>query len=380
MTTFIDALPVLLDVIDLLDVSTLRALRHTCRHTHHLITSYESSIVKRLWDRSHDRYSFPQCNFEEPSSLKDLSRLDSVYRLACTVVSSEQPIGWHGTLMKGIEPNEAFGDELRARVTKGLLIWHTLSRLSTGVTTRDNATNQKRFRWARMHRSNDPTSRQKAVEEGVLGVWQNYLDSLPSDDLVNLVLTEQCVKGKIRLDGVRTGIESTRNSKTGLRKVIEWRRPLWSAVEMDREPDALRWLVNYLLRRGPKLLADLWCGDSATASTAESQVLADIRSKSLKLILLEDETRAELMRKVRRPIDPSVPGCDNAYSEACEYYMSTFHFRKDLSAYQGTRQEVLTRRHDETFAAIMSTWVCTMGSSERPGAWRKQFTTRCWRY
>ncbi|KAI4278314.1 MAG: hypothetical protein LQ337_001083 [Flavoplaca oasis] len=207
-----------------------------------------------------------------------------------------------------------------------------------------------------MHRSNDPTSRQKAVEEGVLGVWQNYLDSLPSDDLVNLVLTEQCVKGKIRLDGVRTGIESTRNSKTGLRKVIEWRRPLWSAVEMDREPDALRWLVNYLLRRGPKLLADLWCGDSATASTAESQVLADIRSKSLKLILLEDETRAELMRKVRRPIDPSVPGCDNAYSEACEYYMSTFHFRKDLSAYQGTRQEVLTRRHDETFAAIMSTW------------------------
>ncbi|KAL8894227.1 MAG: hypothetical protein Q9192_004504 [Flavoplaca navasiana] len=282
--------------------------------------------------------------------------------------------------MRGIKPNEAFGDELRARVTKGLLIWHTLSRLSTGVTTGDSAIDQKRFRWARMHRSNEPTSRQKAVEEGVLGVWQNYLESLPSDDLVNLVLTEQCVKGKIRLEGVRTGIESRRNSKTGLRTVIEWRRPLWSAVEMDREPDALRWLVNHLLRRGPKILADLWCEDPMVALEAESQVLASIRGKSLKLILLEDETRNELMRKVRRPIEPSVQGCDNAYSEACEYYMSTFHFRKEPSAYQGTRQGVLAQRHDETLAAIMSTWVCTMGSTERPGAWRKQFTTRRWRF
>ena len=357
MTTFIDALPVLLNVIDLLDVSTLRALRHTCRPTHDLITNYEWSIVKRLWDRSHDRYSFPQCSFEEPSSLKDLSRLDSAYRLACTVASSKQPIGGHGILMRGIEPNEAFGDELRARVTKGFLIWHTLSRLSTGVTTRDNATDQKRFRWARMHRSNDPISRQKAVEEGVLGVWQSYLESLPSDDLVNLVLTERCVRGKIRLDGVRTGIGSRMNSKTGLRTAIDWRRSLWGAVKMDREPDALRWLVNYLLRRGPTILADLWCEDPMVALEAQSQVLAGIRGKSLKLILLEDETRNELMRKVRRPIQPSIQDCDNAYSEAWAYYTSTFHFRKEPSAYQGIRQEVLAQRHDETLAAIMSTWI-----------------------
>ena len=380
MTTFLDALPILLDVIDLLDVPTLRALRHTCRPTHHLVTSYESSIVKRLWDHSHERYSFPQCNIKEPSSLRDLSRLDSAYHLACTTVASEQPIGWYGTLMRGIEPNESFGDELRARVTKGILIWHRLSCLSTSVTTKDHATNPKRFRWARMHRPHDPASRQKAVEEGVLGVWQNYLDSLPSDDLVNLVLTEQCVKGKVRRDGVQTGIESRRNSKTGLRTVTEWKRPLWSAVEMDREPDALRWLVIYLLRKGPKMLADLWCEDPATASATQSNILADIHSKSMNLVFLEDKTRNELMHKVHRPIEPSVPGCENAYSEACEYYMSTFHFRKDLSAYQGSRQEILARRHDETFAAIMTTWVCTMGSSERPGAWRKQFTTRRWRF
>ncbi|KAL8754201.1 MAG: hypothetical protein Q9199_004512 [Rusavskia elegans] len=380
MSTFIDALPILLDVIDLLDVPTLLALRHTCRSTHHLITSYESSIVNRLWDCSRERYCFPQCMIGKPESFKDLSRLDSAYHLACIAVASEQPIGWYGTLMRGIEPNEAFGNELRARVTKGLLVWHTLSCLANRVTSIDNDTNRRRFRWAKIHRSNKPTSRQKAVEQAVLGVWQNYLDSLPSDDLVNLVLTEQCVTGKIRFDGTQTGIESSRSSLAGMRTVIEWRRPLWSAVEMDREPDALHWLVAFLLRSGPGLLANLWCEDLTTKRVAESHVLAEIRSKSLKLILLQNETRGQLMRKVRRPIDPAVPGCDNAYCEACEYYMSTFHFRKDLSAYQGSRQELLLQRHEETFAAIMNTWVCSMGGSERPGAWRKQFTTRRWRF
>ncbi|KAL8851771.1 MAG: hypothetical protein Q9221_003381 [Calogaya cf. arnoldii] len=380
MPTLIDALPVLLEVIDLLDVSSLLALRHTCRSTHHFISSYESSIVNGSWNRSHARYSFPECRIEKPKSLKDLFRLDSAYQLACTVVASEQPIGWHGTLMRGIGPNEAFGDELRARVTKGLLVWHTLSCIANHVTAVDNETNKRRFQWAKIHVSKEPTSRQKGIEEGVLGVWGNYLDSLDSHDIVNLVLTEQCVKGKIRLDGVRTGVESKRTSRTGMRTVIEWRRPLWSAVEMDREPEALRWLVFFLLRKGPGILTGLWCENPTTASAAESQVLADICSKSLKLILLEDKTRNEFIRKTRRPIKPAVPGCDNAYNEACEYYMSTYHFRTDFSAYQGTRQEVLARRHDETLAAIMTSWVCTLGTSERPGAWRKQFTTRRWRF
>ncbi|KAL8996693.1 MAG: hypothetical protein Q9169_003865 [Polycauliona sp. 2 TL-2023] len=178
-----------------------------------------------------------------------------------------------------------------------------------------------------MHRPHQPTSRQKAVEEGLLEVWQAHLDGLPADDLVNLVLTEQCVKGKIRLDGVRTGIQSRRTSKTGMRTITEWRRPLWSAVEMDREPEALRWLVYYVLRQGPGLLADLWCEDLSIASAAESRVLADVQSKSLKLMLLEDQTRSKFMRYVRRPLVPSVPGCDNTYSEACEYYMDAMLIR-----------------------------------------------------
>lgn len=380
MSAFINALPILLDVIDLLDVPTLLALRHTCRATHHSTTTYESSIVNRVWDCSRERYSFLQCMVERPESFKDLSRLDSAYHLACIAVASEQPIGWHGTLMRGIGPNELFGNELRARVTKGLLLWHTLSCLATRVTAIDDNTNKRRFPWAKLHSYNKPTSRQKAVEQGVLGVWQNYLDSLPSDDLVNLVLTQQCVTGKIRLDGVRTSTESRRASLAGMRTVIEWRRPLWSAVEMDREHDALHWLVTFLLRRGPGLLADLWCEDLAIKSAAESHVLEDIRSKSLELILLEFETRGRLMRQFRRPIDPAVPDCDNAYREACEYYMSTFHCRKDLSAYQGSRQEVLLQRHEEAYGAMMSTWECRMGGGERPGAWRKQFTTRHWRF
>ena len=380
MMTLIDALPVLLEVIDWLDVPTLLALRRTCRSTHRLITNYETSIVTGLWNRSCTRYDFTPTKIERPGSFKSLSRLESAYNLACVVVASEQPIGWHGTLMRGIEPEAAFGDELRARVTEGFLTWHTLSCLANSVTAEDEATHKRRFPWAKMHRPHEPTLRQRAVEEAVLQNWQAHLDDLTADNLVNLVLTEQCVKGKIRLDGVRTGVESRRTSKTGMRTITEWKRPLWSAVEMDREPDALRWLVYYVLRKGPGLLADLWCQDLAIASATKSRVLADVHGKSLKLILLEDQTRHQFMRSVRRPLVPSIPGCDNTYNEACEYYMSTFHFRKDLNVYQGSRQDVLSRRHDETFAAIMSSWVCNLGMGERPGAWRKQFTTRCWRF
>ncbi|KAL8731542.1 MAG: hypothetical protein Q9166_003388 [cf. Caloplaca sp. 2 TL-2023] len=204
-----------------------------------------------------------------------------------------------------------------------------------------------------------PTSPQQDAEKDLFLIWRHYLESLSSDDLINFVLTDHCVQGKIRSDGAQS--------------VINGKRPLWSSVHTEREIDAVQWLNSYLLRKGPRLLSDLWSADSSIATEAEVHVRRESRKRSAKLALLEHETHYGTVCRFNRPIEPVNVHCETTYDEALCYYMSTFYARKDPGDYRLPRVEILAQRRFETQAASMNAVGWCMDYFEENWRWRMQY-------
>ena len=279
MSSLVDALPVLLDVIELLDIPTLLSLRHTCRSFHHLITAYESSIVKRQWENGRDRYDNTFCRIKKPETLKDLGRLDSAYHLAGIILNLDQSHTHDWVFVKQRQRElEKQPRILRANITEGLLFFHQLSVLANRAASDDrNVPSIKmRLSWAKAHLlgRRQPTLREKAIEEKVRVACRIHRSS-PAGPAKYPVTTEWYMRGGMRMN--RYG-----------RMAPMWKR-LSDAGFKGRHQAVYCW-VAILLRKGPGFLVRLWSEDAVTATAAESEVMAQILNKSPELIMLEFES------------------------------------------------------------------------------------------
>ncbi|KAL8719643.1 MAG: hypothetical protein Q9225_003365 [Loekoesia sp. 1 TL-2023] len=358
MDRFFGTPPVLLYVIDFLDVPSLLNFRSVNKSVNGLISCYQSSIAKHV-----ARNLCPKENVEElsdyhPATLKDLThfvRLSLARDLAIKAVASDQVPRIDWPAMKGVPPDDELGVEVRQRVQNGLIIISMLSSIHKRVVVQSSKTNTKGQTRIKAMCS------QEATEKELLRRYQEYLDPLTAADIVDLNIALWCIQGKTSFD---------HQAKGGS-------RDLWVEVMADREIEAIHWLTYHLARNGLDLIDSLWSENQTIAGKAKAKIQADIKTKSRKVINMESSTfRRLLNRRLRECAQESERATHPPYisrtgEEALIYCESTFACRIG-PFYKGLPPDMIALLRQDAAFASATRIQCNLGGRGKKGAWRKE--------
>ncbi|KAL9016921.1 MAG: hypothetical protein Q9185_005743 [Variospora sp. 1 TL-2023] len=297
--------PVLLCIIDYVDLQTLLNLRSVSRSINSLISSYESSIAKSIasslcpWCDNDTFATYP------PSALHHLAyyiRLNIAHDLATKAVAST-PLPIH----HGISPDDALGDEIRYKVQQGFMTMSRLSQICKEVPQNPPDASMSRLKNPFGRLARGLSSAQNAIEKEILNRWLAYMDTCCRDDVVDLNVALFCLQAKTKSDHQAT----------------ESYASMWNDVKADTEIEAIQWMIYHLVRKGLRFIDRLWSDDPPVAQRAKRMMQAEMTVRPAKLIALERSTFDQLRRvgDVVAPIFPS------AGTEALSYCISTFVYR-----------------------------------------------------
>lgn len=293
--------PVLLVVIECLDVEALLTLRLVNRSINSLIATYESSIVtniaRALCNTDYEDGHAPTDLY--PSTLTDLIlfvRLRLPRKLAIQAVASDQPDpSIRRPPSKGIPLHDKHGDEIRQKVQKGLVVLSHLSVIYEGY----RASLSRRRRTKLWNSSLHLLARQRRFarrnfEEGLLSRWLQYMESISVEEIYHFLIATQCVRGKLLLNH--------------------------EAMFTFR-------VTNHLLRTGLSVIDELWSNDASARQMATTKLQKIIAGQSPKASALEAQTTGRLLRHCDKEM-PNVPlmAVTTTMTEATSYYKSTFRF------------------------------------------------------
>ncbi|KAI4141554.1 MAG: hypothetical protein L6R39_005282 [Caloplaca ligustica] len=347
---------VLLHVIDHLDVPSLLNLRLVNKPINSLISCYESSIAKSLARNLCPDSEKPKLADYQPSSLRDLIfvvRLNLARKLATEAVSSQQVPRIGESTLEGVPADDDLGDEIRQKVQHGLMVISELSHIHKEVTRTLPKTN--RWRVGISHFSG-PTSVRRANERELLRRWQEYMNGLPTDDIVDFSVALWCVNGKLTFDNRATATSAA----------------LWNNVMADREIEAIQWTTYHLARKGLGFIENLWSQDQSIAQHAKAKIQTDIKQRSSKWFNLEYSTFRELLRSCRREHhQPPRSIYLNTINEADCYCESTFACR--IGPHGRSPDELHRLRHDLALHSMMTVIRC-FGTGPTAGGWKKEMT------
>lgn len=309
--------PIMLHVIDSLDIAALLHLRLVSKSINGLICCYESSIAKAIAkDLCPDGSKDKLVDFR-PSALRDVDyfvRLNLAHDLAIKAVASRQIPRLGESLFEGIAPDDDLGDEIRARVRNGLMVFSELSRIHKNVTNNSSRTTAKRLR-AGIHRLAGAIKPiQRAREKDFLRPLLEYTSTLAAEDLIDHGIAICCVQGKVTSDN-----QGTADSPA-----------LWNDLMTYYEYQAIDWTIRHLSCKGLGFLDRLWSEDQSLVQTAKAEMQAEMKRRPTKLINQENSTFNELLRKCGRDLPNRRNGStvpDPGISEAASYYESTFACR-----------------------------------------------------
>ena len=338
--------PVLLHIIDHLDVAALLSLRLVNSSISGLISTYESSIVKSIAQRlypedTHDTLTDRQPN-NTSSGLHYLVQLNYAHNLAQkAVASSHLPRIDDASFtppFEGIAPDDSLGDEIRQKVQRGLMVIAALSRIHKQVSRNPLKPNRQRFGLGRLSRV--PTAAQKATEKELLRRWLDHMNGLPTEDVLDYSIAFWCLKGKITFD----------------LQGVEVHAALWKKVS---EREAILWTVHHVASKGLSFIDALWSADPAIAQQARAEIFGDIEQKSLRLVSFEGETFHQFRRGCRREHhQPPQAVYLNTNSEADCYCESTFACRIGPSHNDMSPDQLHLLRYDATVQSMMRAgWV-----------------------
>ncbi|KAL8713571.1 MAG: hypothetical protein Q9220_002433 [cf. Caloplaca sp. 1 TL-2023] len=263
-------------------------------------------------------------------------------------------------------PEEALGEEIRAKITRGWLVWYRLSYLASTATSQHKPRRKKSMLSFKLPFTTKVKTSGTVVRNPIHARWHAYMDSLSTDDVVNIALAAHCLWAKVKSDG--------------LELVKEGRAPLWSYIKVDEEFTALTMLVDLLDRKGPSFIDALWSQDSSRAKQAEVYTIIEVSQLSTRDTC---ESPAQWARNYafERPIEPAIPGCENASAEANCYHMSTFYnyhmlpfnLRKTPITSDLPRALALQLRHDEYVAAYGYIGTSCWWEYPERGTWQKKY-------
>ncbi|KAL8707012.1 MAG: hypothetical protein Q9225_007888 [Loekoesia sp. 1 TL-2023] len=274
--------PILLNIIQFLDVPTLLSFRLLCKSTFGLISEYQISISRQasqsLWHKA------PGDPAEHLSvySLKDLIRLHTARQLAIQATTSEHPDAFKPLYHGGFSPNDAMGDALRDCVTRGFMLVHQLSMVQNAVQERSLSSKSTVFERTRCALTGKVPRHQKAQETFLINLWRRYTDTLAMSDLVDFRVMIHCLVGKMRMD----------NSITTLGPAF-WLKPKPNPTGYAE----LDWLMGYLLRQGIICIKRLWSTDDRMVGAQILAIRKVYQRLSLQNYTMEGITRKQDLRQ-----------------------------------------------------------------------------------
>ena len=293
--------PVLLAIINFVDIKTLLNLRLLCKSVNGLMVQYQKSICERA---SQALWHCPPGNEAKHlvvSNFSDMVRLHTARRLAIRVTQSWQYATragfaghmdfkiegleyWGGDYWSGIQLSDPRGNGLCDRVTRGFMLLHQLSTICTAVqrTTFGGPYSSLTER-LRVALGKEPTPLEKAQEKALAHLWLLYAYALPLNDLLDFLVTVRCLSGKLRADVVKS-IEA----------------PYWLEPRSNYDRNPMRWLIGYLLRQGPAYINKLWSEDSNLEAAEIQRIGRFYNAKPLPLLRLEELTNVGLMQVDQR--------------------------------------------------------------------------------
>ena len=335
--------PILLHVIDFLDLLTLLNLRLLNKPTNGLISRYESSIAKNIAKNLCPDDDIAKLADFEPTALTDLIyfvRLDLVHRLAIKAVASDQYVDFARPVLKGISAHDDLGDEIRQKVQNGFMVISKISQVHAQVFAGVSIPEAQRQKGSRGKCSRTPMFTHQAVEEVLWRRWLQLMESLPVEDVVDFHLAFWCVRGKTAFD------HQARGKGTDL----------WSAVQAS-EPERINWLAYHLIRNGLHMIDRLWSDKQSIVSKAKAKIKEDAKEKTRPVIALEIRTSKRSLGNSGASFDHLLRYLSIApwgLEAAGSYYESTFACRigpyhEDLSA-----EEIVVRRRNAVWQSVVS--------------------------
>lgn len=356
MHSIFQTTPVLLQIIDYLDVPTLLSLRLVNTSINGVISNYESSIAKSIAKTLCTKGEYERLSERHPSTLPDLKyfiQLDLSHRLAIIAIASHQQPRLGDSVFEGIPPDDDLGDEIRHKVQHGFMIIYALSQMYKQVSKLHSEPRHRKFTLKSL--AGGPTSTQKASESELLRQWLEYVPQLSKADAVDLFVALWCLRAKVIFD----------------QRASQDQAASWSNVETDEEIEAIQWTVYHIARMGLGFINDLWSTNANVAYRAKNRIMNDLGQKSSKLIALEALTDNEFARCCRQTFLTPSPQCHNVSNQADIYCESTFAYRVGPGHNSLPPEELESYRYDVAIASMMRVG-CNLGTGGATKGWRKR--------
>ncbi|KAL8659040.1 MAG: hypothetical protein Q9202_007314 [Teloschistes flavicans] len=353
--------PILLDIIDHLDVSSLLSLRLVNKTTNQLIETYESSITKRIATKLCPAYRCEVLTDRNPLIFTDLGyflQLDLAHRLATKYVASAQQPRLGDAIFQGIPPDDGLGNEIRQKLQNGLMNASHLSRMHKDLMKVRRSLLYGKKRRLKDYFASRPFPELQPSPVELQRQWEDHMLGLSIIDRVDFMIAFWCLKSRLIRDYQR----------------IDDRPALWNDILAVTERDAVAWITRHIALKGLSFIDKLWSKDSTASKVAQSEIQSEIKQKSAKVIVSESQAYASFLRKqnseYRRPDPRAIYGDVNG--EADCYCESTFACRigpghEDLSPDQ------LHRLRYECAVQSMMRIGCHMGSGSADEDWKKRF-------